>query len=464
MPLTNKTIEFDAIVIGAGQSGPPLAARLAEDGMKVAIVERNRFGGTCVNNGCVPTKSLVASAHAAHIARRCKDFGVVVGGPIKLDMKAVKARKDAIVARSRDGVEQWMKGADNITVYEGHATFEQERTLRVGDDLLAAERIYINVGGRAAPPPIPGLDGVPYLNNASMMDVDYLPEHLMIIGGSYIGLEFAQMYRRFGSAVTIIERGPRLVAREDEDISEAIRGILEDEDISVITDAGDFTVAGASGGITVDMLCKGVKRRISGSHLLVATGRTPNTQDLGLDRVDIEVDGRGFIKTDEELRTNAPGVWAMGDCNGRGAFTHTSYNDFEIISDNLLKNDSRRTSDRFITYGLFIDPPLARVGLTEREVHESGRKALIGKRSMTRVGRAVERGETQGLMKILVDAENEKILGAALLGIGCDEAIHCLIDVMYADAPYTVIQRAMHIHPTVAELIPTILNELEPLA
>ena len=463
MGRANMTTEFDAIVIGAGQSGPALAARLASAGMRVAIVERNRFGGTCVNNGCVPTKTLVASAHAAHIARRCADFGVAIDGPIKVDMPAVKARKDAVVARSRNGVEQWMKGADNVTVYEGHAVFEQARTVRVGDDLLSAERIFINVGGRAAAPPILGLDTVPYLDNASIMDVDYLPDHLVIIGGSYIGREFGQMYRRFGSAVTIIEQGPRLVSREDDDVSEAIRGILEDERVGVVTDASDFTVGKANGGITVDVRCGGAASQISGSHLLVATGRRPNTGDLGLARAGIEVDGRGFIKVDDELRTNVSGVWAMGDCNGRGAFTHTSYNDFEIIAANLLDNDSRRISDRILTYGLFIDPPLARVGLTERKVRESGRKALIGKRPMTRVGRAVERGETQGFMKILVDAEGGNILGAALLGVGCDEVVHCLTDLIYADAPYTVIQRAMHIHPTVAELVPTILSELVPL-
>lgn len=458
------TTVFDAIVIGAGQSGPALAARLAGAGMRVAIIERNRFGGTCVNNGCVPTKTLVASAHAAHIARRCADFGVTIDGPINVDMQAVKTRKDAIVERSRNGVEQWMKSTDGVMVYEGHAAFEQQRTVRVGDNLLTAEQIFINVGGRAAAPPIPGLDTVPYLDNASVMDVDYLPDHLVIIGGSYIGLEFGQMYRRFGSAVTIIERGPRLVAREDEDVSEAVREIVENEGVSVVTNAGDFRIGKADGGVTVDMQCNGVAKQVSGSHLLVASGRRPNTGDLGLDRAGIDVDGRGFIKVDDQLRTNVPGVWAMGDCNGRGAFTHTSYNDFEIIAANLLDNDSRRISHRIPTYGLFIDPPLARVGLTEREVRESGRNALIGKRPMTRVGRAVERGETHGFMKILVDAKEGKILGAALLGVGCDEVIHCLIDLMYADAPYTVIQRATHIHPTVAELIPTILSELKPLA
>ncbi len=457
------TTKYDAIVIGTGQSGPSLAARLAGAGMKVAIVERKRFGGTCVNTGCVPTKTLVASARAAYMARRGGDFGVMIDGPIGVDMKKVKARKDAVVEKSNKGVEQWLKNLENGTVYEGHATFEGRRTVRVGEELIEAEKIFINVGARASTPPIPGIENVPYLDNSSMMEVDVLPRHLVIIGGSYIGLEFGQMYRRFGSEVTIIERGPRLVTREDEDVSEAVRGILENEGIDILCDTSDLSVAGSDGGISVKMRRDGEATEVAGSHLLIATGRVPNTEDLGLDKSKIAVDERGFITVDDQLRTNVPGVWAMGDCNGRGAFTHTSYNDFEIIAANLLDEDARRVSDRILAYAVYIDPPLGRVGMTEREVRASGRKALIGRRPMTRVGRAVERGETQGFMKILVDAGSKEILGAALLGIGCDEVVHSIIDVMYAGAPYTVIQRAMHIHPTVTELIPTMLGELEPL-
>ena len=457
------TTKYDAIVIGTGQSGPSLAARLAGAGMKVAIVERKRFGGTCVNTGCVPTKTLVASARAAYMARRGGDFGVMIDGPVGVDMKKVKARKDAVVEKSNKGVEQWLKNLENGTVYEGHATFEGRRTVRVGEELIEAEKIFINVGARASTPPIPGIENVPYLDNSSMMEVDVLPRHLVIIGGSYIGLEFGQMYRRFGSEVTIIERGPRLVTREDEDVSEAVRGILENEGIDILCDASDLSVAGSDRGISVKMRRDGEATEVAGSHLLIATGRVPNTEDLGLDKSKIAVDERGFITVDDQLRTNVPGVWAMGDCNGRGAFTHTSYNDFEIIAANLLDEDARRVSDRILAYAVYIDPPLGRVGMTEREVRASGRKALIGKRPMTRVGRAVERGETQGFMKILVDAGSKEILGAALLGIGCDEVVHSIIDVMYAGAPYTVIQRAMHIHPTVTELIPTMLGELEPL-
>ncbi len=457
------TTKFNGIIIGTGQSGPALAARLSAEGMTVAVIERKRFGGTCVNTGCVPTKTLVASARAAYMARRGADFGVVIDGPIRVDMKKVKARKDAVVERSNKGVEGWMKGLENGTVYVGHATFEGPRAVRVGDDVLEGDKVFINVGARSAPPPIPGLDTVPYFDNSTMMDVDFLPEHLVLIGGSYIGLEFGQMYRRFGSDVTIIERGPRLLMREDEDVCAAVAGILDNEGITVLTDATDFRVAGTDGDIRVHVRCDGVTKEVAASHLLVATGRMPNTGDLGLDKAGIEVDERGFIKVDDQLRTNVPHVWAIGDCNGQGAFTHTSYNDYEIVAANLLDDYPRRVSDRIPAYALYIDPPLGRVGMTERQVRESGRQALIGKRPMTRVGRAVERGETQGFMKILVDAENKRILGAAIIGIGGDEVIHSIIDVMYAKAPYTVIQRAMHIHPTVSELIPTMLGELQPL-
>ena len=454
---------YDAIVIGTGQSGPALAARLSGAGMKVAVIERKRFGGTCVNNGCIPTKALVASARAAYMARRGGDFGVTIGGDIVVDMAKVKARKDAIVARSTQGVEGWMKGLENATVYQGHGAFEGPRTVRVGDTTLEADRIFINVGARASTPPIPGIETVPYLNNSSIMDVDFLPEHLLVLGGSYIGLEFGQMFRRFGAEVTIINRGPRLVSREDEDVSAAVREILENEGIRVLTDTGDWRIEKRADGLAFQMTCGGAATEAEGSHLLVATGRDPNTHDLGLEAAGVSLDARGFIEVDDQLRTNVEGIWAIGDCNGRGAFTHTSYNDHEIVAANLLDDDPRRVSDRITTYGLFIDPPLGRVGMTEREVRASGRKALVGRRPMTRVGRAVERSETQGFMKVLVDAESKEILGASLLGIGCDEIVHSLLDMMYAKAPYTVIQRAMHIHPTVTELIPTMLGELEPL-
>jgi pyruvate/2-oxoglutarate dehydrogenase complex dihydrolipoamide dehydrogenase (E3) component len=455
--------KYDAIVIGTGQAGPPLAVRLADAGMQVAIVERKRFGGTCVNNGCIPTKTLVASARTAHVARRAGDYGVTISGSIAVDMKKVKARKDALVRQSREGVEKWLRDTQNVTVIEGHARFADAHRVRIGDELLEADRIFINVGGRAAIPPFRGINQMSYLDNSTMMNVDFLPEHLIVIGGSYVGLEFAQMYRRFGSEVTVVEMAPRLVKREDEDVSENIKTILEGEGINIRLRAEciGFEKRGARVAVQVD--CSSGDKSVVGSHLLLAVGRVPNTNDLGLEHAGVEMDKRGYIQVDDQLCTNVPGIYALGDCNGRGAFTHTAYNDYEIVAANLLDGDHRRVSDRITAYALYIDPPLGRAGMTEAEVRKSGRKALIGKRPMTQVGRAREKGETDGFMKILVDAETKKILGASLLGIECDEVIHSILDVMYANAPYTLIQHAMHVHPTVSELIPTMLGELKPL-
>jgi len=457
------TARFDAIVIGTGQAGPALAARLSEAGMKVAIIERKRFGGTCVNTGRIPTKTLVASAYAAHLTRRASDYGISIGGEIRVDMKRVKARKDEIAGRSNKSVEEWMRGLKNGTVYHGHARFENARTVRVNSETLEAERIFINVGGRALVPPMPGLDQVPYLTNSSMMDVDFLPEHLIIIGGSYIGLEFGQMYRRFGANVTIIEKGARLIAREDEDVSDAVQEILQSEGIQIRLNAECISARREGERIVVGLDCAEASRQVAGSHLLLAVGRVPNTDDLALDKAGIEIDSAGYIKVDDQLRTNIPGVWALGDCNRRGAFTHTSYNDYEIVAANILDNDPRKVSDRIMTYALFTDPPLGRAGMTAAEARASGRKALVATRPMTRVARAVEKGETQGFMKVVVDARTKEILGAAILGVTGDEVIHLLLDVMYAKAPYTTVSRAMHIHPTVSELIPTLLQSLQPL-
>lgn len=454
---------YDAIVIGTGQSGPSVAARLTKEGVKTAIIERKLFGGTCVNTGCIPTKTLVASARAAYMARRAADFGVTIGGPVTVDMKRVKARKDEVSGQSNQGVANWLKTMPGLTVYEGHARFEGPRTVRVDDSLLEAEKIFINVGARAYIPDMPGLSDIEYLTNSSMMAVDFLPEHLLIIGGSYIGLEFAQMYRRFGSRVTVVEQGDRVMKREDEDVSAAVQEILENEGVAVRLKAECIAVEKRTDGVAVQLDCATGPREVIGSHLLLAVGRVPNTHDLGLDEAGIATDDRGFIPVNDQLQTNVPGIWAMGDVNGRGAFTHTSYNDYEIVAANLFDDDRRKVSDRILCYGLFIDPPLGRVGMTEREVRASGRGALIGTMPMTRVGRARERSETQGFMKILVDAETRRILGAAILGVGGDEVVHSILDVMYADAPYTVIQRAMHIHPTVTELVPTVMGDLRPL-
>jgi pyruvate/2-oxoglutarate dehydrogenase complex dihydrolipoamide dehydrogenase (E3) component len=454
------TEKFDAIIVGAGQAGPSLAGRLTQAGQKVAMIERKLVGGTCVNYGCIPTKTLVASAHAAHLARRGAEYGVGTG-EITVDMAKVKARKDKVMIGDREGVESWLNGMDGCTFIRGHARFEDPHTLRVDGQVLEADKIFLNVGGRAVAPDMPGLSDIDYMTNVGILELDSVPEHLVIIGGSYIALEFAQMYRRFGARVTVIEKGPRLTSREDEDVSATIKEILEAEGIDVVVDANAIQFSKRDNGF--DVIPRDGAEPITGSHLLMAVGRQPNTDDLGLENAGVETDNRGYIVVDDQLRTNVEHIWAMGDCNGRGAFTHTSYNDFEIVAANLLDNDPRRVSDRVTTYALYIDPPLGRAGLTVDQVRKSGRKALVGKRPMTRVGRAVEKGETQGFMKVVVDAETEEILGAAILGVGGDEVIHAIIDIMTAKKPYTAISRTMHIHPTVSELVPTMLQEMKPL-
>jgi pyruvate/2-oxoglutarate dehydrogenase complex dihydrolipoamide dehydrogenase (E3) component len=453
---------FDTIIIGTGQAGPSLAARFAAAGKTVAIIERHKFGGTCVNTGCIPTKTMVASAYAAHVARRGAEYGFAIKGDVRVDMKRVKARKDAVSGRSNRGVEEWLRGLKNCTVIQGHARFQSSNTVVVNDEVLKADKIFINVGGRASIPEMPGIHDVPFLTNSSMMDVDFLPEHLVVVGGSYVGLEFGQMYRRFGSEVTIVEMGPRLIGREDEDVSQAVRDILENEGIRIRTNAKCISLAKRDGRIAVRVECDEDPPEVLGTHVLLAVGRTPNTHDLGLNRAGVATDQRGYIIIDDQLQTNVRGIWALGDCNGHGAFTHTSYNDYEIVAANLLDADHRRVSDRIQAYALFIDPPLGRCGMTDAEIRKSGCSALTAKYPMIRVSRAFEKGETQGFIKICVDAETKQILGAAILGTGGDEAVHVLLDIMYAKAPYTVIQRAMHIHPTVAEYLPTVLSKLEP--
>jgi pyruvate/2-oxoglutarate dehydrogenase complex dihydrolipoamide dehydrogenase (E3) component len=454
---------FDAIIIGTGQAGPSLAARFSAAGKTVAIIERHKFGGTCVNTGCVPTKTLVASAYAMHVARRGAEYGFAIGD-MQVDMKRVKARKDAASAKSSKGVEEWLRGTKNCTVLQGQASFQSANTIVVNDEVLQADKIYINVGGRASVPDMPGVHDVPFLTNSSIMDIDFAPAHFIIIGGSYVGLEFAQIYRRFGSEVTIVEMGPRLIGREDEDVSQAVREIVEAEGINIRLNAKCISLAKHDGGVAVSLDCEEGPPDVVGTHILLAVGRTPNTSDLGLDRAGVATDHRGFIVVDDQLQTNVPGIWALGDCNGRGAFTHTSYNDYEIVADNLFNADHRRVSDRIQAYALYIDPPLGRCGMTDADIRKSGRPALAVKYPMSKVSRADEKGETQGFMKISVDAETKQILGAAILGVGGDEVVHVLLDVMYAKAPYTVIQRAMHIHPTVSEFLPTILAKLRPFA
>jgi pyruvate/2-oxoglutarate dehydrogenase complex dihydrolipoamide dehydrogenase (E3) component len=461
--LTTAIKHFDAIIIGTGQAGPPLAARFVAAGKTAAIIERDKFGGTCVNTGCTPTKTLVASAHAIHLARRGAEFGFSTGD-VRVDIKQVKARKDAASTTSSRGVEERLRGMTNCTVIQGQARFQSSNTVMVNDEALQADKIYLNVGARASVPEMPGIHDVPFLNNSSIMDIDFVPEHFIIVGGSYVGLEFAQIYRRLGSEVTIVEMGPRLIGREDEDVSQAVCEILEAEGIKIRLNAKCISLEKRDAGVAVGLTCEEGPPEVVGTHVLLAVGRIPNTSDLGLDHAGIATDHRGYITVDDQLQTNVPGIWALGDCNGRGAFTHTSYNDYEIVADNLFNADHRRVSDRIMAYALYIDPPLGRCGMTDAEIRKSGRRALSVKYPMSQVSRAYERAETQGFIKISVDAETKQILGAAILGIAGDEVIHVLLDVMYTKAPYTVIQRAMNIHPTVSEYLPIILAKLEPFA
>ena len=454
---------FDAIIVGAGQAGPAIAARCSKEGLRTAVIERGAFGGTCVNVGCVPTKTLVASARAMHQARRGDEFGFA-SGEIRVDMARVKARKDAIVRQSREGVEAWMRGLKHTEVIVGDARFVAPATLEVAGRLLTAPRIFLNVGGRATRPELPGIDKVATLDNVSIMELASVPEHLVIVGGSYIGLEFAQMMRRFGAAVTVVEKSPRLLPREDADVSDGVRAILEAEGVRFELAAECLSLAPHAQGIAVGAACGVDQPVIVGSHVLLAVGRRPNTDGLGLDKAGIATDARGYITVDDQCRSSAEGVWAIGDCNGRGAFTHTSWNDHEIVVANLFDSDPRRISDRIACYALFIDPALGRIGMSETEARASGRPLLRAKMPMQRVGRAREAGETQGFMKVLVDAESRRLLGAAILGLNGDEVIHSLLEVMAADQPYTALSRTVHIHPTVTELVPTLLQQLKPVA
>ncbi|WP_416757623.1 FAD-containing oxidoreductase [Roseateles sp. So40a] len=459
---------FDAIVIGAGQAGPPLAERMSQAGWRVAVIERSRVGGTCVNTGCIPTKAMVASAHAAWVVREAARWGVRVPAGASVDLSEVIARKDRISGQSRQNVERWLGGMNGVELIRGHARFEDPHTVVVDGRRLRAERFFLNVGGRPAQPGVEGLDAVPWLSNASIMRLDALPEHLVVVGGSYIGLEFAQMFRRFGSQVTVVQRGPRLVPREDDDVADAVRAMLEREGLAIRTGAECVRLApaeaGAAGHVRVHVSCQTGEPEVLGSHVLIATGRRPNTDDLGLDRAGVTLDERGYVVVDDRLRSSVPHIWALGDCNGRGAFTHTSWNDFEVMAANLFDGADRGIGERVVSYALYTDPPLARIGLSEREVRASGRPALIGTRPMTRVGRAIEKGETEGFIKLLVDAETKAILGAMVLGVDGDEAVQSLLDVIASRRPYTeVLTGGVRIHPTVSELLPTVLQSLKPL-
>ncbi len=453
-------MEYDAIVIGAGQAGPSLARGLAAAGRKVAMIERARFGGTCVNTGCTPTKTMIASAYAAHLARRSAEFGVTIGGHIGIDMRAVKARKDRIVEVSRNAIEASLRRTENVTVFHDHARFVSAHEVAVGQSVLSASQIFINVGARPSVPAIPGLNACRYLTSSSIIDLEEVPRHLIVIGGSYVGLEFAQMFRRFGADVTVIEMAPRLIGREDPEISEAVRGVLQGEGIAVHVAAHATAVRQSGADVAVDIEGAAGSQTIIGSHLLIAVGRRPNTDDLGADRAGIALDQRGYIEVDHALRTSVEGIWALGECNGHGAFTHTAYNDFQIVTDNLLDGATRKVTDRIVAYALFTDPPLGRAGITEAEARKERRNVLTGSIPMEDVSRAYEKGETLGLMKLVVDGDTREILGAAFLGTSGDEVVHCVLDLMYAKAPYTLLRQVVHIHPTVAEFIPSLLDGL----
>ena len=453
---------FDAIIIGAGQAGPSLAARCSKEGLKTVVIERGAFGGTCVNVGCTPTKTMVASARAIHLARRGAEFGFSAGA-IQVDMARIKARKDQLVQKSSQGVEQSLRGLDGTEVIVGEARFTAPHTVQVGGRVLTAPRIFLNVGARSVRPPIDGIDDVVTLDNVSILDLATVPQHLVVIGGSYIGLEFAQMMRRFGADVTVLEKSARFLSREDVDVGSGIRSILEAEGVKFVLGADKLTFSPQQAQIAVRATVDGHVQTLVGSHVLLAIGRQPNTDGLGLDMAGIHTDERGYITVDEQCRTSADGVWAVGDCNGRGAFTHTAYNDHEIVVANVFDNDARRISDRVPCYALFTDPPLGRIGLNEDQVRKTGKPALMAVMAMQRVARAREVGETQGFMKVLVDAASGQLLGASILGHNGDEVVHALLTLMVAGQPFSAMARAMHIHPTVSELLPTLLQQLKPL-
>lgn len=450
---------FDAIVIGAGQAGPSMAARLAAAGRKVAIVERHLVGGTCVNTGCTPTKAMVASAYVAHLARRAGDYGISIG-PVSVNMAAVKARKDAIAGASRRNNEIWLDGLDGVTLIRGHARFVGPRELEVEGETLTAPQIFLNVGGRATTPAMPGLETISYLTNSSLLELDVVPRSLVVIGGSYIGLEFAQIFRRLGAEVTVVEMGPRIVAREDQETSDAIQAFLEEEGVRFRLNAECISFEKRGEEIAAAVSCASGEPAEIGSHVLLAVGRRPNTDDLGIEAAGVALDQRGYVLVDDQLRTSVEGIWALGDCNGRGAFTHTAYNDFEIVAANLLEGDARRLGDRFPVYALYTDPPLGRIGMTEAQARAAGIPYKVATRPMARVGRALEKGETKGFMKAIVDARTDLILGAAVLGVGGDEAVHGLLYAMQGGVTADAIRRTTPIHPTVAELFPTLMGDL----
>jgi len=452
---------FDAIIIGSGQAGPFLAARLSAAGRRVALIERKFLGGTCVNTGCTPTKAMVACAKVAHTVREASYFGVHVPGEMRISLAEIKSRADGILLSSRESLKKMLADA-NCTVIYGQGKFISSHEVKVGAEIMSAEQIFINVGARAATPKLPGLDDIEFLTNSTLLGLTELPGHLVIVGGGAVGVEFAQMFRRFGSEVTLVEMKAGLLQREDSAASSLVAELLQSEGVRLRLSAECISFSRTEGGVCVYVDCAAGDRDIQGSHVLLAMGRTPNTDDLGLEAAGVRCDSAGYITVDEQLLTNIPHIWALGDCNRRGGFTHTAYNDFEIVAANLLDGGNRRVSDRISARATYTDPPLAQIGMTEDEARRTARELLIATRPMRRVARAIEKGETFGLMKAVVDADTRRVLGAMIFGVGGDEAIHSILDTMYADKPYTLLTNAVHIHPTVAELIPALFGSLQP--
>jgi pyruvate/2-oxoglutarate dehydrogenase complex dihydrolipoamide dehydrogenase (E3) component len=454
-------MKFDAIIIGTGQAGKPLSYALADLGWKVALIERAELGGSCINTGCTPTKTMVASAQVAHYARDAARWGVRVSG-VEVDLPAVVARKNQVVQNARTSIQKRIDSRPNIRLVRGPARFIAPHQVQVGAEVFESQKIFINTGTRPAVPQIPGLDTVPFLSNATVMELQAAPEHLLVLGGGYIGLEFGQMFRRFGSRVTIIHNGERILPREDPDVVSALQTALEAEGIVLRMNVETKHVENRRGAIGLTLESGGRGETLQGSHLLVATGRKPNTEDLGLETAGVLTGSRGYIKVNGRLETNVPGIWALGDVKGGPAFTHISYNDYQIAYANIVDGKNLSIENRYLPYALFTDPQLGRVGITESDARASGRKFKMGTFPMSSVARAIERDETAGLMKIIVDAENDRILGAAILGSEGGETVQILGAMILAGAPYTVLKGAVYIHPTLAEGFFGLMESVKP--
>jgi pyruvate/2-oxoglutarate dehydrogenase complex dihydrolipoamide dehydrogenase (E3) component len=451
---------YDAIVIGSGQAGNPLCQKLADHGWTVALIEKEHLGGTCVNTGCTPTKTMIASAQVAHYARHAARWGVRTGD-VSVDLAKVVARKDQIVSQVRGGQERKMQQRKNLHLHRGIARFLDPHRLRVGDQVLEGQRVFINTGTRVAVSPLDGLDAVPYLTNATIMELTEVPEHLVVLGGGYIGLEFGQMFRRFGSRVTVVHNGGQILAREDADVAAELQKTLEAEGLRFVLNARATRTDLQSRRVALTMQTGSGSETVTGSHLLVATGRVANSDELGLENVGLKTEAHGFIRVNNRLETGVPGIWALGDVKGGPAFTHIAYNDFQIVYANLIEGRSLTTDNRHVPYSVFTDPQLGRVGLTEKEARAGGRRLKVGKIPMGWVARAIERDETAGLMKLVVDADTDRILGAAILGTEGGELVQLLGAVMLAGAPYTLLKGAVYIHPTLAEGFWTLMEEVK---